>query len=70
MNLQKDDTTEKGIYHTLKDVMEERDDDGKQWFTQENTSNLLMNFVAAGWKNLLWLSTTNKDMMKFHDDKN
>lgn len=47
--LLKDDTTEKGIYHTLKDVMEERDDDGKQWFTQENTSNLLMNFVAAAY---------------------
>lgn len=49
LNLQKDDTTEKGIYHTLKEVMEERDDDGKQWFTQENASTLLMNFVAAGW---------------------
>lgn len=28
--------------------MEERDDDGKQWFTQENTRNLLVDFVAAG----------------------
>lgn len=47
-DLSKEDTDNKGIYHTLKDVMEVRDDDGKQWFTQENTRNLLVNFVAAG----------------------
>lgn len=47
--LSKEDSTEKGVYHTLKEVMKERDDDGKQWFTQENTINLLMNFVAAAY---------------------
>lgn len=47
-DLSKEDTEDKGIYQTLKDLMEERDDDGKQWFTQENTRNLLVDFVAAG----------------------
>jgi hypothetical protein len=46
--LQEEDSLEKGIYHTLKDVMKERDEHGKQWFTKENTSALLMNLVAAG----------------------
>ncbi|XP_048780498.2 cytochrome P450 1A1-like [Ostrea edulis] len=47
--LSKEETMEKGIYHTLKDVMKERDEHGNQWFTQENLSNLLVNLVAAGY---------------------
>lgn len=46
---------EKGIYHTLKDVMKERDEHGNQWFTQENLSTLLVNLVAAGMYNRISL---------------
>ncbi|XP_062613133.1 cytochrome P450 1A2-like [Saccostrea cucullata] len=46
--LSKADTTEKGVYHTVVDVMNQRDEQGKQWFTKDNLSNLLMNLVVAG----------------------
>ncbi|XP_048780499.2 uncharacterized protein LOC125683404 [Ostrea edulis] len=47
--LSKEETVEKGIYHTLKDIMKQRDEHGNQWFTKENLSNLLVNLVAGGY---------------------
>ncbi|XP_061166966.1 cytochrome P450 1A1-like [Saccostrea echinata] len=46
--LSKEDTKVKGIYHSLIDVINQRDENGKQWFTEENLSNLLTNLVVAG----------------------
>lgn len=45
-----DDCEEKGIYHTMKEVMKERDKDGNQWLTKENVKGIIFNIYAAGYR--------------------
>ncbi|XP_061187828.1 steroid 17-alpha-hydroxylase/17,20 lyase-like [Saccostrea echinata] len=45
--LSKEECEEKGMYHTMKEVMEEEDKSGKPWFTEVNLAALLLNLVTA-----------------------
>uniref|UniRef100_K1Q9M6 unspecific monooxygenase n=1 Tax=Magallana gigas TaxID=29159 RepID=K1Q9M6_MAGGI len=42
-----DECAERGIYHTMKEVMKERDKDGKQWLMKENVKCIIYDLYAA-----------------------
>lgn len=39
---------ERGIYHTMREVMKETDRDGNQWLTKENVKGIIYDLYAAG----------------------
>ncbi|XP_062589393.1 cytochrome P450 1A2-like [Saccostrea cucullata] len=45
--LLEEECEERGIYHTMKEVMKEEDKNGKPWFTKVNLAALLLNLVTA-----------------------
>ncbi|XP_061187092.1 cytochrome P450 1A2-like [Saccostrea echinata] len=47
--LSKEECKEKGMYHTMKEVMKEEDENGERWFTKENLEALILNLVAASY---------------------
>eukprot|EP00105_Crassostrea_gigas_P042529 XP_019926677.1 PREDICTED: cytochrome P450 1A2-like isoform X2 [Crassostrea gigas] len=47
--LSKEDCEKTGIYHTMKEALEERDENGKMWFTDKNISAVLVNITGAAY---------------------
>lgn len=47
--LSKEDCEEKGIYHTMKEALKERDENGEMWFNDENLYGVLFNISGAAY---------------------
>lgn len=48
--LSNDSCEERGIYHTMKEVMKETDKDGNQWLTKENVKCIIYDIYVAGYR--------------------